>query len=72
MMDPMMANFFGGLITGLLAGALGTLLVVVKISEKAVSEKTAVEKGAAVYRIKPGTLNEVEFVWKCDLEKEGK
>lgn len=34
-----------------------------------VSKKDAVSKGAAVYRIKPGTLNEVEFVWKVDMEK---
>jgi hypothetical protein len=30
--------------------------------------KDAVAKGAAVYRIAPGTMKEVEFVWKSDME----
>lgn len=64
--------FWAGFLIGLCVGVVITLVSFLLFSGNVVYEKTAVEKGAAVYRIKPGTLNEVEFVWKCDLGKEWK
>lgn len=59
--------FWAGFCFGMFFGIICTMIGFIVLSGRGITEKTAVEKGAAIYRIKPGTLNEVEFVWKSDL-----